>query len=120
MSLSADELEQWASACIEAQRHPDQVRPDNPHWWAIERFMTLKSAEQAEDAWIAILEILSRNPPPDTLGILGAGALEDLIDSWGPSMIERIEQRGRDKSFLSRPSCPRMATTLHNRNLVAS
>jgi hypothetical protein len=106
MSLSAEELEQWASAYIEAQRHPDQVRQSDPHWWAIERFQNLQSVERAEDAWTAILEILSRNPPPDTLGILGAGALDDLIDSWGPSMIDRIERKAAAnpsfRSLLSR------------------
>lgn len=54
----------------------------------------------AGDCWLAILEVLSRDPPEEVIGVLAAGALEDLIRSHGPAFIERIEAESRrNKAF---------------------
>lgn len=95
MSLTRTELEDWASAYIAAEELPSTSKHDSPHWWAIERFMSLYESSQAEDAWAAILEILSRKPSQQVVGHLAAGALEDLIEEWGPLFIERIELEAR-------------------------
>ena len=96
MSLTRVEIQDWASAYIEAQQLSNPADIDDPLWWSIDRFMNCLSPEQAEDAWSTILEVLGRKPPDDVLGILAAGPLEDLIESWGPMFIDRIEVEARD------------------------
>lgn len=93
--LTPSELEAWASAYIAAVDMPGTVAPDSPQWWAVERFMNLYEAEQAEDAWRGILEILRRGPSERVVGVLAAGPLEDLIQDWGLRFIDRIELEAR-------------------------
>jgi hypothetical protein len=95
MALTPDELRAWASAYIAAEEQPASAKPVSPHWWAMERFMNLYEISQAEDAWSAILEVLSMEPSQQVVGMLAAGALEDLIEDWGPQFIERIELQAR-------------------------
>ena len=66
-------------------------------WWAVERFMHFPDLGHAEDAWIAILEIVARKPPAQVISMLAAGPLEDLINKWGASFIERIELKARQE-----------------------
>jgi hypothetical protein len=98
--MNRDEIAAWATAYIEAQLIP-KIPGDHPLWWAIERFMLpVGTTVSPEDCWFTILEILSRNPPQEVIGVLAAGALEDLIDSHGPEFIERIEAESRcNKAF---------------------
>jgi hypothetical protein len=97
--MTREEIAAWASAYIQAQMLPN-IQYDHPLWWAIERFMQVDSITSPDDCWVAILEILSRNPPREVIGILAAGALEDLIRSHGPAFIERIETESRrNKDF---------------------
>ena len=102
MRLSRAEIEAWATAYIEAVQSPDHLKEDYPLWWSIERFMLVLPDQSAdpEDCWLAILEVLSRNPHERVLGNLAAGPLEDLVDYHGPAFIERIEQHARrDPAF---------------------
>jgi hypothetical protein len=80
---------------IEAQSIP-HILADHPLWWAIERFMLVVGTDVSpEDCWKAILEVLARDPPKNVIGVLAAGALEDLIASHGAEFIERIESESR-------------------------
>jgi hypothetical protein len=93
--MNQQEIAKWASAYIEAQMLPE-LKADHPLWWAVYRFMPGADTDATpEDCWLAILEVLSRKPPEQVLGILGAGALEDLIAYHGPQFIERIESEAR-------------------------
>lgn len=93
--LSHDEIAAWATAYIEAQTIP-HIPADHPLWWAVERFMLVVGTDVSpEDCWKAILEVLARDPPKEVIGILAAGALEDLIASHGAEFIERIESESR-------------------------
>jgi hypothetical protein len=93
--MTRDEIADWATAYIEAQMIP-KIPADHPLWWAIERFMLPVGTDVTpEDCWMAILEVLSREPPQQVIGILAAGALEDLIQYHGPEFIERIETESR-------------------------
>jgi hypothetical protein len=85
----------WASAYIAAEGLPSEAKHESPNWWAIERFMNLYDRDQAEQAWLVILEILSRRPSPAVVGMLAAGPLEDLVEEWGPEFIDRIELEAR-------------------------
>jgi hypothetical protein len=96
MSPTPKEIEDWASAYIEAEQLRDVAKHDGPLWWSIDRFMNLSEPQQAEDAWAAILEILARRPPDQVIGILAAGPLEDLIEEWGTVFIDRIEREARE------------------------
>jgi hypothetical protein len=89
--MTRTEIESWAAAYIRAQQDPTILEDDHPFWWAIENFMFNSDGPSAEDCWLAILEVLSRNPPKHVLGMLAAGPLEDLIEYCGPDFIERIE-----------------------------
>lgn len=92
--MNSDEIEAWATAYIALQQDPDRLKGDHPLFWATERFMPGRSVT-ADDCWLAILAILSRNPPEPVIGVLAAGALEDLIDDYGPQFIDRIELEAR-------------------------
>ena len=91
MALTRLEIEQWASAYIQAQQEPLLQQADHPLWWAVEKFMVPDNLELAEDCWAATLEVLSQNPPDPVIGVLAAGPLEDLIEYFGPHFIDRIE-----------------------------
>lgn len=93
-SMTRDEIDAWASAYIEAQKKP-KLESEHPLWWAVERFMDMGRDVSPDDCWVAILEILSRNPPQEVINVLAAGPLEDLIADHGSEFIERIELESR-------------------------
>jgi hypothetical protein len=93
---SSDEIDAWIAAYIEAQSLEKVIGPDHHCWWAVDRFMDMKTREEAEAEWRAILGIFHRQPPQQVLDVLAAGPLEDLINSWGPDFIDRIEQTAWD------------------------
>ena len=95
MTLTPQELDDWATAYIAAEQLPDNEKHDSPYWWAIERFMDMYDTTQAEDIWTTILEVLSRRPDQNVIGMLAAGPLEDLIKDWGEMFIDRIELEAR-------------------------
>jgi len=65
-------------------------------FWAVQKLMVgLIDAADPEDAWKAILLILAKSPSDKVLSNLAAGPLEDLIDSAGPQVIDRIELAAR-------------------------
>jgi hypothetical protein len=98
MSLQRSEIEEWATAYIDATLSPDQLKPGYELWWAIERFiLNAHDPSKAEDCWSAILEVLSRNPPQSVLDVLAAGPLEDLISYHGDAFIDRIELMARQE-----------------------
>jgi hypothetical protein len=67
--------------------------------WAIHRIFELHE-ENPDDVLEFILEVLSRNPPTDTLSVLAAGPLEDYIRIGAESVILRVEQQAaKDKRF---------------------
>ena len=106
MPLTHAQLAEWARAYVEAQQLPDkELTYLHPLWWAVERFMQLPDLDHAEVAWSGILEVISQPNADQVLGILGAGALQDLIRQWGPSFINRIENEARQN--------PRFRTVLN-------
>lgn len=93
--MTRDEIDAWAAAFIEAQSAP-HLDGDHQLWWAVEQFMfVVGSKVSPQDCWLAILEILSRNPADEVLAVLAAGPLEDLIAKHGPDFVERIETESR-------------------------
>lgn len=106
MSIAQSEIEAWVDAYITAQSSGRPVDVEDPNWWAVERFMELDQRDQAEASWIAILGVLARAPSDTVRGVLAAGPLEDLIQYWGPTFIERIEEAARrDAAFRALLSC---------------
>lgn len=103
--MTSDELDAWVKAYIDFQSAPGTAQhPEHgqhPSWWAVEKFFnTVHEPNGSEDCWKAILEILRRDPPEVVLGMLGAGALEDLIEQDGPAFIDRIEvEAAKDSRF---------------------
>lgn len=93
--MTSQEIKDRASAYIAFQQDEDRDRKDHPLFWATERFMLPGHYASAEDCWLAILEILSRNPPQSVITMLAAGPLEDLIHFAGPDFIDRIELHAR-------------------------
>ena len=100
MSLPQTEIDAWVDAYIAAQSSGTPVDADHPQWWAVDRFMEIEQPAEAEDAWVAIQGVLARKPSDAVLGSLAAGPLEDMIQYWGPSFIDRIEDAAhRDGAF---------------------
>ena len=98
--MDSQTIRDWATAYIALQLDGDHQLDNHPQFWAAEQFMSPGTSASAEDCWAAILEVLSRNPPEQVIGILAAGPLEDLIHAAGPDFIERIEiQAHRDSAF---------------------
>jgi hypothetical protein len=99
--VNQQQIEEWASAYIAYQEDHENHRDDHPLFWATSWFMLISDDEPGpEECWRAILEVLSRNPSEHVLGMLAAGALEDLIERAGPTFIDRIEQQTRrDPAF---------------------
>ena len=53
-----------------------------------------------DEAFEVILEILLTPQSASVVSILAAGPLENLIENWGPTLIERIEtEAGRNPAF---------------------
>ena len=50
-------------------------------------------AANPEELWQFILAAEHACATEQTLGMLGAGPLEDLIQNYGPAFVDRIEQR---------------------------
>ena len=92
--MKLQELIEWADAYIQAQEL-EKIDIDHPLWWSIDKFFAL-NVQDPESCWRAILTILAREPSQRVLGMLSAGALEDLIHQHGPEFIERIEFEARD------------------------
>lgn len=95
MALTDAQAEAWATAFIQYQQLPQNERQSSEQFWATERFMCPADPEHAEDCWRVILEVLWRKPPQCVIGMLAAGALEDLIEDWGAVFIDRIELEAR-------------------------
>ena len=94
--MTRSEIERWATAYIQAQEDPTLLTVENhPLWWAVENFMLPADGPPAGDCWATILEVLSRNPGEQVLGMLAAGPLEDLIEYHGTDFIDRIEDEAR-------------------------
>ena len=93
--MSDDDIEAWVSAYI-AFQEADDSSSNHPQWWAAVRFMqAIGDPQRMEECWIAILGILSREPPQPVIGVLAAGPLEDLVHHAGPQFIDRIELEAR-------------------------
>ncbi|MES9994469.1 MAG: DUF6869 domain-containing protein [Candidatus Thiodiazotropha sp.] len=85
------EIQNWASAYIEAQLSHG-LNTDHPKWWAVERFMGIGGGETAPgDCLKTILTILELDPPDKLIEVLAAGPLEDLIEIAGKEVIDEIE-----------------------------
>jgi hypothetical protein len=62
-------------------------------WWAVEEFMEW-SSDEPERSWATIVEIWSRvdHRDVDTLSVLGAGEVEDLLCNHGDEYFPVIEK----------------------------
>lgn len=92
MNASTNDIGAWADAYIAAQSSGHLLDAGDPDWWAVERFMQPRTLEETEAGWLAILEVLAREPARQVLDALAAGPLEDLIHYWGPAFVDRIEE----------------------------
>jgi hypothetical protein len=89
---------------------PDDLNELVDGW--IARFATREAEKDDELLWVwtctedlcrqdpglgldFVLEVLKKDPPPDTAGVLAAGPLEDLLADSGPAIIERVEAEAR-------------------------
>jgi hypothetical protein len=75
MPLTHEQINEWAIAYIQAQPHAC-LTADHPLWWAVDRFMELTDRDNAEDAWLVILQILARNPAQVVLEFWRPGRLK--------------------------------------------
>jgi Family of unknown function (DUF6869) len=98
------ELGILATTYIAAQKIGESVNEHHPLWWAIERFLELEQNDP-ENCWLAILEVLSLDPPQKVLGALSAGPLEELIELYGEEFIDRIEETARRDSKFRKLLC---------------
>jgi len=93
-------IQEWASAYIDFHEDADRSIEHHPLFWAVTQFMDPGEGASTEDCWTAILEVLARDPSDETLAVLAAGPLEDLIDAAGYEFIDRIELLARrDAAF---------------------
>lgn len=70
------------------------------NFWAFERFADL-CLEQPDEAWHAILDVLSHDPNPRVIGMLAAGPMEELLVHHGAVIIDRVEERARNDRLVA-------------------
>ena len=75
-------------------QHKEDPPEDDPDFWSYCDFSDLIQ-EKPEDAWLIILEILSRDNSETIVEILSAGPLEDLLATHGDGFIDRVEGEAR-------------------------
>ena len=63
-------------------------------FWAWEAVGEMSRAPNAEDAWDLVVALV-RRAPEDQLGRVGAGPLEDMVDTHGSALVEWIEGESR-------------------------
>jgi hypothetical protein len=68
--------------------------------WASEEVMDL-AIDKSELLWCFILEVLSRNPPDEVLGMLAAGPLEDYLSYWAVEKIDVVEIEAKSNPAFS-------------------
>ena len=61
------------------------------NWWAIETFFNLRE-ENPELLWELILQAIKMEKNEKSLSNLAAGPIEDLMCSYGESLIDRVEK----------------------------
>jgi hypothetical protein len=79
MNVNRTDVDAWVDAYIASQPPEKPPDLDGLHLWAVERSMNLDQRVEAEEIWISILRILSRDPYEVVLAVLAASPLEDLI-----------------------------------------
>jgi len=84
--VSDERLAEIVEGYVRAPSPPDDDEEED-WWWALNDLVN-KSPEQA---WIALLRIISREEDGVDLSQLGAGALETLISSHAEELLEQIE-----------------------------
>jgi len=62
------------------------------HEWAFSELVDLVH-EQPERAWQIILALTDRARDPDSVALIAAGPMEDLLSEHGPAFIARVEER---------------------------
>ncbi len=111
MGRDGNGLDMAAPAILEAQMDPTEanlveayirandVTGDASFSWANDELRGLVWQEP-ERAWLVILAIVERHPAIWVLASLGAGPLEDLLQTHGPLFIDRVEQEAqRNENF---------------------
>jgi hypothetical protein len=92
---------QLAQAYIKA----NDVYGDASNFWAVEEMMDLPRTHP-ERAWQTILSVVEQGAPMWVLAVLGAGPLEDLLNSHGVDFIDRVEREAaRNRRFYDALSC---------------
>jgi len=70
-----------------------EARPGEETWgWASHRMYAILEGAP-ELAWTLIVEMLDRAPSDNSLGLLAASPLEDLLSKDGAAFIDRVEVR---------------------------
>ena len=64
---------------------------DNSLFWAWQAVEETVREGDVDEAWQLVLDLVAKAPDPMSLGLIGAGALEDLLWRAGDELIDRVE-----------------------------
>ncbi len=81
-----DAFREWAEW---TRAHPGEQQPDDLTGWFEFNWLV---GDYPEQAWSAILAALEDPRLEDSLGVLAAGPLEDLLSNHGEAFIRRVEE----------------------------
>lgn len=92
----ADAWHAYQEKCEAAKRRGDK-EPDHEDadFWAVDVLQGLRSDGDADLMWECAMEIWRTMDRANEarVGLFAASVIEDLIDSYGPQVIDRIEAR---------------------------
>ncbi|HEV2802918.1 MAG TPA: hypothetical protein VGW12_20805 [Pyrinomonadaceae bacterium] len=87
-------VDAWIAATEAERGSPEHER----NWWAISEVINWKYDGEPEMLWRFVLAAYKRELSNQARACLAAGALEDLLSSFGADYIERVEALAKTDS----------------------
>jgi|AGTN01.2.fsa_nt_gi hypothetical protein len=86
--MNNSRLEKIVDAWIAAQELMDDAH--DPGNWAIQLVLRWQSRDP-ERVWTFIQAVVKRDPPDESMEMLAASTIEDLLSRWGFEYIDKVE-----------------------------
>lgn len=100
--MREDELQEIVGAWIAAQETGRGSAEFEKHEWAVSKVVMWGVTDQSELLWRFITAAYKRDLSDDVSGMLAAGPIEDLLSTFGPAYITRVEElAAKDDRFRS-------------------
>jgi len=99
--MNKEEKDKLITAWIVANKSDSNSEIYNDNFWAIEEFIDLPD-KNPELLWTLIQDIINVENDEALLAKLAAGAIEDLMCSYGEEIIERVEKEAKENKIFKK------------------